>query len=559
MKTLYSLRHTLKRISPMNKEIVDMAARDIIQYVIEGILTNVSTTEERGELSSVESIRKEINDYHESLLSLTPNTPLGIVHDRLMSFMEKNDYCDPTKMDSLRKKDITTDSLLEQTIYMYSSGYSVQLNELRTIIPNDIDKAIVHVHKSITPNNDNPLGFHRSKFFTWGRVEDPAYQDVLLSFLQQNVNILKSPKNTLSDVHNFTSIMKRILFSDNFLDTSLPDNVVKAHAIPDKLQKQLTSSVAFENFINYTKTVLSLNGQVSTMRGLLNYIEDIKAHAPVVSDLLNSPYQDDMSDNLVANIDIMNKRMMLIEGLIWYLMDVTFKNAVILPGYNVGNVGIVINQRVYNHYFDTEDAESAGKDDIINVIHYLSSNTPYVSPGASGINKWVPHRGGISYQRIMELQNRATKYRERTEHVHLASQRQEEIYQIRDAISAYLDTWFTEFKKTYGLDDLRNIETYNKLHTTHKQILLNKIRRLSQDDRNVFDRHLMDYFVAIRNSPLLSILYQSTRAFYENYMANKRTDNVHKQPTHCAQEHAIIHTFLDFFMKKYTVALPKDD
>lgn len=536
----------------MTKELTDAAARNLIEYTIHSILTNVSTSNEIGE-GPKNNIRKTIDNTNESLFALEPNTPLGIVQDRTASFMADlgTETLSPEHINNLRKMDKTVDNLLDQTIYMYSSGYSLHLNELRTIIPNDIDTAITHVNDTVSQSQETSDALYQITYFDWGQIEDPSYQSVLTSFLQQNVNILKSPKNSLSDVQNFSAIMKRIDAGDQFSDTTMSDSVMKAHNIPEKLQKHLTSRVAFENFINHTKSILSLNNQHTTLSGLLPYIEDIKQHAPIVKELLSSSYQDDMSDNLVTNISVMNHTLMLVESLIWYLKDVTFKNAAILPS---GGHDVVINQPVYKQHFQTENDASAGKDNISNVIYYLHNNMRPVTPGAFSVNKWVPYRSGISHQRILELKDKATQYREKTEQAYMAKQRQKEIYQIRDAMSTYLDTWFAGFKEKY---DITNVDAYNKLHATHKQVLLNKVKNITNDS-NTLSQYLMDYFVAVRNSPLLTNLYRSTKAFYVNNVANEDAQNVTDTRAR-GQEHAVIQTFLDFFLKNYAVPLPKND
>ena len=512
----------------------------------------MSTPSELGD-GPKNDIKETINNTNNSLFALTPNTPLGIVQDRTASYMADLgiESLSPKQMNNLRKMDATVDSLLDQTIYTYSSGYSLQLNELRTIIPNDIDNVMAHVNETISQSQEASDTLYQITYFDWGHIEDSAYQSVLTSFLQQNVNILRSPKNSLSDVQNFSAIMKRIDASDQFTDTTVPDSVCKAHNIPEKLQQHLTSRVAFENFINHTKSTLSLNNQHATVSGLLPYIEDIKQHAPIVKELLNSSYQDDMPDNLVTNISVMNHTLMLVESLIWYLKDVTFKNAAILPS---GGQDVVINQPVYSQHFQTENDTAASKDDISNVIYYLHNNMRPVTPGAFSVNKWVPYRSGISHQRIAELKDKATKYREKTEQAYMAKQRQQELYQIRDAIGTYLDTWFTEFKEKYGIT---NVEAYNKLHATQKQLLLTRAKNAT-NDRNTLSQYLMDYFVAVRNSPLLTNLYRSTKEFYVNNVANEDAQNVADTQAK-GQEHAVIQTFLDFVMKTYAVSLPKDD
>ena len=504
----------------MNKAMIDSLSRTILQYTICKILENVSTGSETPRDQNF--VITNINRGYPHLFAFQPNTPLGIVKNRFKvetSNMDK-DYFTMDDVENFLKQDPTADSLLANAIYTFSSGYSIQLNELRHIIPEDVDKTMTHVRDVVLKDKSERRGNIPCEFFSWGHLEEPSYQDMLKTFLYNNVNILKSPGSKLSDSHNFTAIMRRLGSKDNF-----------------------------------AKTILPLTGHGHTSCKFLRLVDEVKAHAPLIKELMNSSYQDDMTDTLVQNINVMNHVYMLMEGLVLYHMHVTFKNAVVLPG---EENHITINTPVFHAHFITDEDPGAGQDEISNVMYYISKNTVPTSPHATGINRWVPHRGGISYFRVKELCKKATAYCESESNAYLAEERQREISKIQETISSYLDRWFAEFKKTYDISD--NV-AYGKLHNVHKQICLRRIKETDDDPENLIVSHLMDYFVAVRNSSLLTALYRSTFDYYTKYI-NKDRDNVDQENTDIekdnAQINAVIKTFLDFFMPKYTVPLPKN-
>ena len=534
------------------RNIADVVSRKVIEYTIYEILRNVSTDTESEHRQDI--VMSVINAKYPQLFVLEQNTPFGIALNRFMSTSYVTDggpiYLENFK--SFLSEDPTTNSLLNNAIYMFSSGYSLQLNELRHIIPNDVDKILSYVQEALSENEENGNHDLSCEFFTWGHLEDPGYKETLKVFLNKNANILKSAGNALSDVHNFPAIMRRIQIDMDISNTPIPDTVIKEHSVSEKLQKELTSSIDYENFINYTKSVLSLNGQNRASYKLLKYIDDIKRDAPTLKNLINSPYQDDMSDALVYNIHSLNHTYMLIEGLILYLMDVTFKDAIVLP--SMGD-SVIINNPVYQK-LATGDDPNETKIDILNVMYYLSNNTAPVSSNAKGINRWVPYRGGISYRRVQDLSNKATDYRERTERTRSENKRRQELSKIRDIVSEKLDEWFLSFKEQH---EIQNNPTYERLHKSGKQTCLNRIKETEENQESLIVQSLMDYFVSVRKSQLLKSLYHMTSNFYVHRVSeNETTDDVDDKEKVAAIDTAIIKTFLDPIMTKYIVALPSE-
>ena len=535
----------------------DMVFRHVTSFVLQLVIENVATAQEYNTMSKESLhnlIHSEVNKHSPDPHVLNHNTPIGIVANRLLNKLD-TDEVSMEHVQHLFETDPTSCNLIHTLVYDISAGYSHQLNELRTIVPSDVEHAMSHVNshlKTVQHGHQETISLYPHEYFTWGRLEDPSHVAVLSSFLQKNANVLKSEASSISSIHTYNAIMKRIEPTSSFQDTTISDDIVSAFNIDNDLKDLLTSNVKWINFINYTKTVMSLSHQDASQKHFLTYARSIETWAPIVQDMMNKVASyDDMTDTLVNNLNIMNHMFMMIEGILMYHMETSFKSALVLP---TTENKLVINKRVYDATYKDQKAEDVHQN-IEAVMYYLTHN---FTPVCRIRNEpyWISYKSGLTTHRIDALQDKATAYREHAAHEYLKEQQRREFEEIRKAVSAHVDTWFENFVQTH---DIPPGSDQHKAHATHKKLLLDKIKPSNVEATPTsLDTFLMDYFVNVRSNGLLSNLYTTTHAYYKNHVQHAKEDATPSQdPRNTAQVISIVQTFLDFFVPKYTTPLNK--
>lgn len=415
------------------------------------------------------------------------NNDLGLCVDRLTAACEAQGVDGAaleTKYHTLRDED----DLVSETMNLMTSGIASRLTsplyDLRVTLPKEATQFATSVTNRLPKHVQSDDSKTTLQFFNWGKLNDEVCRSSVVLFARDRLNCFKrdAPQS-----HDTTAILRALPYGSSkdiinsetvkpLLLTSLKD-ALGEDSDPTLVVSLIVSPKTCRQWFATAKALLS-SDPAAAVATITNDIDVIDNTIQCVTTSMLTKLGGDIqvvSAAILENIETIVANIQLLRGAMLYHKDNTLANKLILSP-------SVINLPTFERF-----VAAGGTEEMIHNYVDYTTLTPHL----------VIQKGGTTSDIVLDTRERAAKIvREQATRLRQITAAKRAVA-LQNTLSYHLDRHNDEKLKA----DLVGMQQKQSLHKQQKQ------RALALLTRRPLDEIALEYFVALRDDPLIKPLH----------------------------------------------------